>query len=244
MQPFDVPESLENINHVYPTAQEISNAARFGGFKARLALARLWLSEGIPYAFHKRPAVYEEVRFWMAARIGVDPKEISIIGSARIGQSLSPDNMEKPFGDSSDLDFLAVSSSLFKALVEDFNRWSYDYESNAISPRNDRERRFWDDHLKRGPNVIDKGFMDASMVPLLNSYSTSVKIGQTMYLLVEKLKITPSSPHVRHASLRVFSSWEVFVRQAERSLTSLQQKSVKRTATPNSATDRSGKEEK
>ena len=83
-----------------------------------------------------RPAVYEEVRFWMASRIGVDPKEISIVGSARIGQSLSADKMGKPFGVGSDLDFLAVSSSLFKDLVEDFNKWTYDYESRAICPKN------------------------------------------------------------------------------------------------------------
>ena len=150
MRPFAVPSTLESINHAYPTAEEIAIASRFGGSKARLALARLWLSEGIPYAFHARPAVYEEVRFWMAARIGIDPKEISIVGSARIGQSLSPDNIGKPFGDSSDLDFLAVSNSLFKDLVEDFNKWAYDYESHALSPRNERERRFWDDHLDRG----------------------------------------------------------------------------------------------
>jgi hypothetical protein len=235
MRPFDVPYALDNFNHVYPTAEEIAIASKFGGSKVRLALARLWLSEGIPYAFHTRPAVYEEVRSWMAARINVDPKEISIVGSARIGQSLSPDNMGKPFGDSSDLDFLAVSNSLFKALVEDFNKWSNDYESHAMSPRNVRERRFWDDHLHRGPLVIDKGFIDAKMVPLLNPYSTSVKIGQTMYLLVEKLKITPSSPRVRHASLRVFNSWEAFVHQAERSLMSIRQKGLQRTAEPISA---------
>jgi len=238
MQPFDVPTTLEGINHAYPTAEEIAVASKSGGSKARLALARLWLSEGIPYAFHERPAVYEAVRFWMASRIGVDPKEISIVGSARIGQSLSPDSMGKPFGDNSDLDFLAVSNSLFKDLIEDFNKWAYDYESHAISPRNERERRFWDDHLNRGPLVIYKGFMDADMVPLLNAYSTSVRIGQTMYLLVEKLKITPSSPRVRHASLRVFSSWEAFVRQAERSLISLPWKSVQRIAEPNNAADR------
>jgi hypothetical protein len=160
----------------------------------------------------------------MAPRLGVDPKEISIIGSARIGQSLSPDNQGRPFVDSSDLDFMAVSGSLFKEFVDDFNKWTYEYESHAISPKNDRECRFWDDHMERGPLVIGRGFIDAKMVPSRKSYATAIKIAQTMYLVTEKLKITPLSPHVTHASLRVYKNWEAFVRQVEKSLLSLRQK--------------------
>ncbi len=237
MRPFEVHSSLEGITYTYPTAEEIAVASRLGGAKARLAFARLWLSEGIPYAFRMKPALYEEVRSWLATRIGVDPKEISIIGSARIGQSLSPDDQGRPFGDTSDLDLLVVSASLFKEIVDDFNKWVYDYETHAVSPRNDRERRFWDEHIDRGPLVIARGFLDANMVPLLRSYATSVKIGQAMYLLTEKLKITPWSPQVRHASLRVFNNWGAFVRQAERSLLSLRQKVIQRIAEPDSAAD-------
>lgn len=224
MRPFEVHSTLDGITSAYPTAETIALASRDGGYKARLALARLWLSEGIPYAFRNRPAVYEELRFWMAPRLGVDPKEISIIGSARIGQSLSPDNQGRPFGDSSDIDFMAVSGSLFKEFVDDFNKWTYEYESHAISPKNDRECRFWDDHMERGPLVIGKGFIDANMVPSRKSYATAIRIAQTMYLVTEKLKITPLSPHVTHASLRVYKNWEAFVRQVEKSLLSLRQK--------------------
>jgi hypothetical protein len=154
----------------------------------------------------------------------VDPKEISIVGSARIGQSLSPNNQGQPFGDGSDLDFMAVSEALFKEFVCDFNQWTYDYERHAILPRNDRECRFWDDHIERGPLIIGRGFIDVKMVPSHKSYATAIKIAQTMYLVTEKLKITPASPRVVHASLRVYKNWEAFVRQAEKSLLSLSQK--------------------
>jgi hypothetical protein len=173
----------------------------------------------------------------MASRLGIDPKEISIVGSARIGQSLSPDHAGRPFGEGSDFDLLAVSALLFKEIVDDFNKWVYDYETRAVSPKNERERRFWDEHVDRGPLVIARGFLDANMVPRLKSYGTSVKIGQTMFLLTEKLKITPSAPRVRHASLRVFNSWGAFVQQAERSLLSLWQKIIPKTAEPNGALD-------
>lgn len=237
MRPFEVHSTLEVINCAYPAADAIATASWSGGSKARLALARLWLSEGIPYAFRGRPAVYEEVRFWMAACIGVDPKEISIVGSARIGQSLSPDSQGRAFGDSSDLDFIAVSNSLFKEVVDDFNKWTYEYESHTISPRNERERRFWDDHMDRGPLVIGRGFIDANMIPLIKSYPTATRIAQTMYLVTEKLRITPSAPRVKHASLRVFNSWRAFVQQAERSLLSLRQKCIQGNAEQGNAAD-------
>ena len=240
MRPFEVHNTLEGMIHVYPTADAIALASRSGGAKARLALARLWLSEGIPYAFRERPAVYEEMRFWLATRLGIDPKEISIIGSARIGQSLSPNKQGRPFGDGSDLDFLAVSTSLFKEIVDDFNKWAYDYETRVVTPSNERECRFWDDHMGRGPLVIGRGFINANMIPLLKSYATSVKIEQAMYLLIEKLKITQSSPRVGHASLRVYNNWGSFVRQADRSLMSLHQPGIHKTAGPGNAARSAG----
>lgn len=237
MRPFEVHKCLQPISHSYPTADEIASASEAGGANARFALARLWLSEGIPFAFKERPAVYEEMRFWLATQISVDPKEISVIGSARIGQSLSPNTRGRPFGEQSDLDLLAVSSSLFDAIVSDFNKWAYDYEMGATIPHNERERKFWDDHIKRGPVLITRGFLDADMVPRREPYLISRKIGQAMYLLVQKLKITPSSPHVRHASLRVFKSWGAFVQQAERSMLALREKRAASIAEPAPAAD-------
>ncbi|MBP9014791.1 MAG: hypothetical protein KBG22_14405 [Smithella sp.] len=58
-----------------------------------------------------------------------------------------------------------------------------------------------------------------------------------MYLLVEKLKVTPSSPRVRHASLRVFRNWAAYVQQAERSMLTLRGKPDASIAEPVSAVD-------
>ncbi|MFS6701099.1 hypothetical protein, partial [Staphylococcus aureus] len=74
----------------YPDVQLIIDAAKNGGNPSKEAIARLWLSEGIPFAFKKSPALYEVVRVWLGTRLNVDPKEIHLSGSARIGQSLAP----------------------------------------------------------------------------------------------------------------------------------------------------------
>jgi hypothetical protein len=218
MRPFDVSPHLDSLIDTYPTAAGVARASTEGGRRARLALARLWLSEGVPFAFRERPAVYEAMRSWLASRLSVDPKEITLIGSARVGQSLSPSRLGRPFSSASDLDLTVVSSDLFGKLAAEFNVWSYDYESGAVIPGNSRERRFWDDHLQRGPDLIGRGFLDSKMIPLRQPYILARQIRQTMYLLKEKLAVTPAGPVVSGADVRVYRNWDAFARQVETSL--------------------------
>lgn len=221
MQPFKIPASLETVREAYPSALDVARVAAHGGQEARFVLARLWLSEGIPYAFRQRPAVYEAARGWLATRLAVDPKEITVIGSARLGQSLAPgESMGKPFSPDSDLDLTVISSSLFEKLRDAFNTWAYHYETGVASPKNPRERMFWDDNLTRGPKILGRGFIDAKMIPLREGYPVSQAIGQTMFLLREKLKATVEAPQVRGASVRVYRDWNAFVVQIALSLAS------------------------
>ena len=183
-----------------------------------MAVARLWLSEGIPFAFRASPALYEEIRTWLASRLGVDPKEITIVGSARLGQSLDPRTLGAPFSAASDLDLTTVSQSLFDRLVADFNAWAADYETGVVHPGNSRERRFWDDNLKRGQDLIGRGFMDSKLVPLRERYGCARLIGQTMYLLLGKLHATSGAPPVSKADIRAYRDWGAYARQMAVSL--------------------------
>lgn len=220
MRPFDVSPALVALLDPYPAAEALSRACAAGGRRARLALARLWLSEGIPFAFRGNPAAYEQMRSWLASRLGVDPKDITVIGSARLGHSLSPRQLGRAFSSQSDLDLTVVSADLFARLVTEFNNWTYDYESSRVAPTNRRERTFWDDHLRRGPDIIGRGFLDSKMIPLREPYRLAREIGQTMYLLREKLAATPGAPVVSHADVRAYKSWDAFARQVETSLAS------------------------
>jgi len=218
MRPFDVSPHLDALIDTYPTAMGVAQASTEGGRRARVALARLWLSEGVPFAFRERPAVYESMRSWLASRLSVDPKEITLIGSARVGQSLSPSRLGRPFSSASDLDLAVVSSDLFARIAAEFNTWVYGYERGEANPANSRERGFWDDHLQRGPDLIGRGFLDSKMIPLRAPYALAQEIGQTMYLLKEKLALTPAAPVVARADVRVYKNWDAFARQVETSL--------------------------
>ena len=213
MEPFRIATPLIGFCDLYPDPRLLLEVGRKGGERARIALARLWLSEGIPYVFRDCPAMYEAVRSWLSMSLNVHAKEIGLTGSARLGASLSPVKLGKPFNESSDFDIFIISDQLFGVLREEFRRWSYDFESGLVKTSNDQQEAFWRDNNARGPKILDRGFMDQKMIPNLPNYPTIKKISQTMWLFVEKLKITPNAPKPKQASVRCYSSWPAFVRQ-------------------------------
>lgn len=209
METFKVSPHLSTLLNSYPDARSLVEAATKGGEQSKIAIARLWLSEGIPYAFKAKPALYETVRGWLAIRLDVDPKEIHLTGSARIGQSLSPTKIGTAFGDHSDLDIFIVSNNMFERMKVDFNRWSYEFEGGLVQPSNDREKGFWVDNNQRGPKLIHRGFLDSKIVPNREAYPTIKNISQTMWLLKGKLDVTDNAPRVKSASVRYYRDWVV-----------------------------------
>jgi len=221
LQPFRIAAPLQDLIEPYPRLESIIDAVSHGGDPALLSLARLWLSEGIPFAFRECPAVYESVRSWLGNWIGVHPKEIGLTGSSRLGISLAPTKLGKPLDKNSDLDLFIVSRSLFADLKEEFRRWSFDFENGTTKARNDREAKFWADNNARGPQLLARGFIDQKMIPNLDPYSITKKLSQGMWLLVEKLKLTQRSPQPGSASIRCYETWDSFVRQTSLNLSIL-----------------------
>ena len=214
MEPFKVPESLKNLTNPYPEPKILLEAAYRDGEQARIAIAQLWLSEGIPRAFGNCPAIYDAVRSWLSQRLGVHAKEISLIGSARLGKSLKPEKLGEPFSNyESDLDLFIVSSNLFEGLKEDFYRWSSDFKNERIQPSNKKEANYWKDNNERLPMNIQRGFIFSDRIPSRVEYPSVKKVKRAMELLVEKLKITPNAPKPKKASVRCYSSWDHFVQQ-------------------------------
>ena len=218
MEPFSIPAALRGVTDHYPEPRLVLDAAIRGGEQAQTALARLWLSEGIPFAFRECPAVYEAVRSWLSAIMGVNAKEIGIVGSARLGASLDPNKLGRSFSDSSDLDMFIVSKSLFEKLREEFCQWSLAFENGEATARSPTEERNWRENNKLGPRQIARGFLDQWMIPNFDQYPITMKISHRMWLLVEKLKRTPSAPRPKSASVRCYVSWDSFVRQVSLNL--------------------------
>jgi hypothetical protein len=214
VEPFKYRPSLERLSDSYPEPEVLLEVANSGGIAARIALVQLWLSEGIPHAFHNCPAVYEAVRTWLSRQIDVHAKEISLVGSARLGKSYVPSQLGKPFDNESDLDFFVVSNSLFAKLREEFLCWSLHYENGQIKARTPlEETHYWPSNYRDVPKNIERGFIDTRRIPNRSLYPTVQKINNTMWKLAEKLKSTPNAPSPKNASIRCYSSWDSFVQQ-------------------------------
>ena len=91
MRPFGVPDSCVYLKSARLSANALLEAAR-GGKEARITLAQLWMTEGIPFAFEERPAVYESIRIWLGRELGVHAKQIGLTGS---GPQRSPHILHK-----------------------------------------------------------------------------------------------------------------------------------------------------
>lgn len=203
----------------FPNPDELYAALLRGTRNGREIFARLWLTEGPPFAFRECPAIYEELRGWLGSRLRVHPKEITVIGSARIGYSLAPaPEFGRPFGNHSDLDISIVSSDLFRRLIAAYKLFADDYRQGTVAPRSARERTLWNANLEFAERVIPRGFFDAAKVPTFDRYPDSQRINNAMWALIKKLEATNGAPKLRRASTRVYRDWESFIERASLNL--------------------------
>lgn len=208
-QPFALEPRLSNA---FPKPEELKSALNGSTRRTREVVARLWLSEGLPSAFATCPAVYEDIRGWLGSRLDVHPKEITIVGSGRLGYSLAPaPAFGRPFTEESDLDFCVTSSALFGLFNSAFTMFVNDYLSGAVAPRNAREHTFWDANVEFGKRNVPQGFFDANKIPNLDRYPIVQQVNQSMWALLAKLAITPGAPRIRRASTRVYRDWQSLI---------------------------------
>lgn len=214
MKPFNYTKEFNNFDKLYPNVGELLDITKKASNIEIFGIIRLWFTEGIPYAFKEYPILYEIVREWLGSALEIHPKLITLIGSGRIGFSLAPPpKLGKLFDKRSDLDFSIISENLFNKCAETFHLWIQDYSNKVALPRDSREKFFWDKNLEIVPNNIERGFIDPPKIPTFNKYKISQRIGNTMWLLKEKLNITKNAPEVSKVSIRVYNNWGALINQ-------------------------------
>jgi hypothetical protein len=85
---------------------------------------------------------YDEFKLYMSDKLDLHVNNLAIVGSAKLGFSLSPKNNFKVFEDDSDIDLVIVSSSLYRkawdAFIDLSNRFhvhNYNQITNSIFRR-------------------------------------------------------------------------------------------------------------
>ncbi len=218
--PFVVTESSKHILRTYPDSNQLKDVFTKAKESERYGIIRLWLTEGIPFAFRENPLLYEEIRTFIASGIKVHPKEVTLVGSARIGYSLKPKVWGRIFTEKSDMDFTVISNELFTRLVKNFQKWAGDLESKRISPRSPDQLQSWIESIMTVNMNISKGYIYTKNLFPHNNYPTVVQSYHTMGKLKKILSVTPGSPEISDVSIRVYSSWYNCIRQIQINLKS------------------------
>lgn len=100
------------MTYTYPTKEEFVDMLR----NERLdQIVDEHLFAGMPFSFSAQTEVYQAMIKAISSGLQVSQNDICVVGSARIGFSLSPHKFGEPFGRYSDIDIIVVSSSLFDA---------------------------------------------------------------------------------------------------------------------------------
>jgi len=110
---FQIPEEAKALKWPYVDAKSLVAAIKTNR-QVREAIARQWISEGVPFAFGHCPMLYEYIRDWLSQELDVPAKSIAMTGSGSLGTSLVSDKFGQAFNSQSDLDWFIVSESLFQ----------------------------------------------------------------------------------------------------------------------------------
>jgi hypothetical protein len=211
--PFVLTKELEKLTESYPDPSVLKNSFIKATNNERFGIIRLWVTEGIPFAFKNDPLLYEEIRSFIARGISVNTKEITLVGSARIGYSLKKKVWGKKFHDRSDLDFTVVSNDLFSKLVKDYQNWVNDFRTGKTIPKSKFQTKIWLNAIENVNKNIPNGYINTNNLFVNNKYPAIKKCNITMKNLQERLSKTPKCPKVSSTSIRVYSNWESCINQ-------------------------------
>lgn len=213
ISPFILSPDTINLRELYPDSFLLKDIYTKTNFTERLGIIRLWMTEGIPFAFKEHPLLYEEVRDFIAKGVNVHTKDVTIVGSARIGYSLSKDEWGRPFNSNSDFDFTIVSNDLYKTAVNEFQGWVKDIEFKRVLPKDVSEMSIWLNNIQYLDEKIPTGFIQIKFIPYHINYPTIKKSYDTIWLLKKKLQFTQTAPRASDASIRVYSNWKACINQ-------------------------------
>lgn len=143
---------------------------------------RHWIVDGTPYLFRDEPMVYEEIRRKMGKDLSTCPTNVGIVGSAKLGFSLTPRKKLREFdAKNSDIDLFVVDRYFFANLCAEYDRG---YEAFLEFGENFSEKRktfLENNHLDitgdgNRTGTMNRGFIDSNKIP------TGPKIGAGPYL--------------------------------------------------------------
>ena len=179
--PFTLSQNSDKLTDLYLDSVLLKDFFVKAKESERLGIIRLWITEGIPFAFKDNPLLYEEIRAFIAKGVNVHTKEVTLVGSGRIGYSLKKKEWGRKFTPpNSDLDFTIISNDLYKKLVADFQKWVNDFHTRKIKPLDIQQMNTWLNAIKTVDDNIPKGYINTKQLFSNKNYPTVRKCNFTM----------------------------------------------------------------
>jgi hypothetical protein len=190
-------------------------------------ITRAWISEGIPFGYQSCPLAFEIIREWVANRFGITPRDVTVIGSVRLGYSASTESFGRPFlpgegNASSDLDLAVVSNRVFTECSEAFRNWASDVRDGNFSETN----RHHPDNLMYLPRNIRNGFVDPYKIPPKYGGIQAILSGEAQ--LKRLINNSARLPHTPRVSVRIYQNWAAFDSQMMRNIQALKRVAASR----------------
>jgi hypothetical protein len=101
-----------------------------------LEIVQGYISHGPAFVFQDDEQKYFKLKRTIAQKYGLNPQNVIMIGSAKLGFSISPLKLWKPFNDDSDIDMVTISPDVF----DQFWKELYDFNIN-LTNRTEGEHR-------------------------------------------------------------------------------------------------------
>ena len=102
-------------------------------------IVQRYILDQFPFCFHDNPEAFWNLRTEVCRNLDIHPQDVAIVGSAKLGFSLSPKRLGEPFGEASDIDLLIVSEDLFEKIWLELIKYR---ETVVFKLRPDLQSRF------------------------------------------------------------------------------------------------------
>jgi hypothetical protein len=113
----------QNVKPSFPTADEFRQMLLDDDL--RTLAERHVLSAEVPFAFKDSPASLKTLRGHLVHELSVHAEHVIVVGSGRIGFSLSPAGFPRRFGPKSDVDIVVIDETMFDLYWHTMLTWNY-----------------------------------------------------------------------------------------------------------------------
>jgi hypothetical protein len=125
------------------------------GFKSKLRdvaisdldIVQECITYGGAFVFADDDAKYFELKRTIAQKFESNPQDVIMIGSAKLGFSISPLKLWKPFSDESDIDMVIISSTIFDKIWKELHNLNINL-MNREEKEDEKYRKFLDYFFK------------------------------------------------------------------------------------------------